>query len=182
VRGRLDGEKPPSTRETVIPFPTGGKDHNGDRDAARLLSRQANAVGLRLAGATYPQIAEALGYDNAANARRVVVESLRLTAERDITELRDLENARLDRMLQGLWPKVINGDSDAINSALRISQRRAKLNGLDAPVRVVITDDTAERIRALAAEIDEQVRNFTVPGEVVPNAESTPPAGDEPSP
>jgi hypothetical protein len=42
-----------------------------------------------------------------------------------------MEVERLDEMLLSIWPRVKNGELDAINTALRISDRRGKLLGLD---------------------------------------------------
>ena len=57
-------------------------------------------------------------------------------AIRDITkepakDVLELEVARLDAMLAGLWEKATDGDDKAVTSALRIMDRRAKYLGLD---------------------------------------------------
>ena len=51
-------------------------------------------------------------------------------------EMRELEGARLDRAQAAIWTQVLEGDVKAVESFLRISQRRAKLFGLDAPTAV----------------------------------------------
>jgi hypothetical protein len=40
--------------------------------------------------------------------------------------------SRLDRMLTAVWEKVRQGNERSIDTALRIEERRAKLQGLDA--------------------------------------------------
>ena len=52
---------------------------------------------------------------------------------REATELRALELARLDGMNLGLWPAVEAGSPPAVSAAVRVSERRAKLLGLDEP-------------------------------------------------
>ncbi len=50
-----------------------------------------------------------------------------------VTEMRKLENERLDALLLAVWPAAKRGDVASVNAALRIMDRRAKLNGLDRP-------------------------------------------------
>jgi hypothetical protein len=42
-------------------------------------------------------------------------------------------------MLLALWPQVLKGNQGAIDRALRVMERRAKLLGLDAPTRQEVT-------------------------------------------
>jgi hypothetical protein len=49
--------------------------------------------------------------------------------------VRELELTRLDAMLLPLWRRVQAGEEKAIDRALRIMERRARLLGLDAPTR-----------------------------------------------
>jgi hypothetical protein len=58
-------------------------------------------------------------------------------------ELRALENARLDSYLSALGPSIELGDPKAIAVAVRISERRAKMAGLDAPIEVKIQAEAA---------------------------------------
>ena len=89
-----------------------------------------------LAGATYQAIAEQLGYANAKGAHKAVASAMKLTLCEPAEELRELEVARLDAMLLALWRRVQSGDEKAIDRALKIAERRAKLLGLDAPQRL----------------------------------------------
>ncbi|HKJ76511.1 MAG TPA: hypothetical protein VKA64_04830, partial [Gammaproteobacteria bacterium] len=65
---------------------------------------------------------------------RALAEINAKTAE-DAEEVKRLELERLDRMLLSLWPKVTNGDPQAVEKALKVSERRARLLGIDAPTR-----------------------------------------------
>ena len=50
-----------------------------------------------------------------------------------VSMLRELEVQRLDAMLYAVWNDVLQGDANAVHTALRISERRSRLLGLDAP-------------------------------------------------
>ena len=47
-----------------------------------------------------------------------------------------LENQRLDYLQEKLGDRIEAGDLSAINTYLRISERRAKLNGLDGAQKI----------------------------------------------
>ncbi|MFC8447727.1 hypothetical protein [Kitasatospora sp. NPDC057223] len=81
-----------------------------------------------------------------------------------VEELRALEDARLDRMFMVAYRRAVrDGDLLAIDRALRIMERRARLLGLDQPARTEITgqgggpievDTTADELAALIAITD----------------------------
>ena len=58
--------------------------------------------------------------------------SVRQTVEQ-AAELRDLELQRFDEMTAGLWPQVQEGSPPAVTAAVRVSERRSRLLGLDEP-------------------------------------------------
>ncbi len=95
--------------------------------------RKITAVSMRKSGATFATIGAALGVSE-AQAHRYVTGALRELAEQTsetAQELRVLEAERLDALLSGLWVKATAGDTLAVNAALRIMERRARLFGLD---------------------------------------------------
>ena len=99
------------------------------------------ALHMRLNGADFDDIADALGVD-VKQAFKWVNKHLKKARQEnsDIGEkVLDLELARLDRMLQGLESRIAVGSSEAISSALRIQERRAKLLGLDKPTKIAPT-------------------------------------------
>lgn len=84
-------------------------------------------------------IAAQIGYATRSSAYRAVSRALqRIRAHTDQTaeQLRQLEDARYDRMLRAIDDKVQQGDPGAIDRALRISKARRELWGLDAPTRI----------------------------------------------
>ena len=50
-----------------------------------------------------------------------------------VSMLRELEVQRLDAMLYAVWNDAQQGDAGAVSTALKISERRSRLLGLDAP-------------------------------------------------
>ena len=76
------------------------------------------ALDLRLGGATYRQISKALGVP-LATAHRHVQRMMREYAVGPATQVRDMEVARLDRLLMGHWDKAIQGDVNATRYSYR---------------------------------------------------------------
>lgn len=102
----------------------------------RVANRQADALKLRCAGATFAQIGQQLGtsfvtaWRDVRTALDAVVEERNESAQ----QLRALELERLDRLQLRLTPKAERGDCEAARVLVRISERRSKLCGLDMPV------------------------------------------------
>jgi hypothetical protein len=87
-------------------------------------------------GYTHQAIAKELGYSTPSASYKAVMRELNATA-RDHSEsneaLRTLELKRLDQWLQSITPQAVRGDLTAVNTAVRISESRRNLLGLDAP-------------------------------------------------
>lgn len=124
--------------------------------------RDAYACTLRERGLSYRAIAEQMGYHNHSGARFAVERALKAIVQEPAEDLRTLELARLDRMWQAcvkvletthytvsegrlVWigpegeARPLEDDGPvlaAIDRMLKIQDRRAKLLGLDAPVKV----------------------------------------------
>ncbi len=124
---------------------------SGKRIAAT--ERQARALALRKAGLGYADIARRLGYAGPSGAHKAIMTGLRALTREPAAELRDLELARLDDMLAGLWPNARKGNVAAVDRVLKIMQRRADLLGLDAPARYEDVTDPRRDAEAIAAEI-----------------------------
>lgn len=106
---------------------------------------------LRAAGATFREVGEALGIDPTW-ARTLVLRALEAAKYEAADLMRVQEGQRLDRMQRSVWRDAVNGDIAAVNTVLRIMDRRARLFGLDSPVKVDATvsvgpiDEDLERI------------------------------------
>lgn len=96
---------------------------------------------MRLKGLPYTEIASALGVSQAWAYRLVAKELARqkeLTSEKAM-ELIRLESLRLDELWKAVLPRCQTGEPRAIAAALAIMDRRARLLGLDAPVKSTST-------------------------------------------
>lgn len=99
------------------------------------------ALEMRLKGLPYTEIASALGVSQAWAYRLVAKELARqkeLTSEKAM-ELIRLESLRLDELWKAVLPRCQTGEPRAIAAALAIMDRRARLLGLDAPVKSTST-------------------------------------------
>jgi len=115
------------------------------------------ALQLRKAGASFRAIAEALGVSKTA-AHKAVHRALdRLDHGTDEYAKRTLklELERLDEMFLGVYPRAKRGDEKAINSALKIMERRARYLGLDAPTPIEhsVARDTLDALLAPVLEV-----------------------------
>lgn len=142
--------------------------------------RDIEATKLRAAGLDYDEIAARVGFANRGNAYRAVERCLAAARAEPAEAVTKLELERLDEMwrnakavLDRSHITVSNGrivyDDDgkpviddapvlqAIDRMLKIQERRARLLGLDAPVKSrieVITDDVAQMlVNQLEAEL-----------------------------
>ncbi|MHB8867449.1 MAG: hypothetical protein ACYC6T_08080 [Thermoleophilia bacterium] len=114
----------------------GGPESAGSARRVAARKREADALELRLGGATYEQIAPRLGYKNRSGAMRAVKRALdKLISPEDVESLRQLELERLDRLLLGIWSSAVRGNPAAIDRVLKILERRARILGIDAPER-----------------------------------------------
>src|SRR5262245_55800354 len=90
---------------------------------------------LRKGGLPYHEIARRLGYGGASGAYQAVMRGLRSTLKEPAEDLRKLEVERLNQLFAVYYTRGLQGDLKAAELALRISARRARLEGLDAPQR-----------------------------------------------
>ena len=102
----------------------------------RIAERRVRALELRKCGAPFREIARQLGVDVHTAHADVGAElaALRETTITEASELRALELERLDTMTSGLWPAIQEGSAAAVGAGVRVSERRSRLLGLDAPV------------------------------------------------
>lgn len=107
----------------------------------RAAERRVRALQLRIEGKSFAQIGAEMGI-SLQGAHQHVTRALADLAKLEQGKARHwrrLEGERLDHLLRQLAPGIQGGDPASVNSAVRVLERRAKLLGLDAPVRQVIT-------------------------------------------
>lgn len=107
---------------------------------ARMLKHQEQALLLRRSGLSFSAIGQRLGLSK-SRAHALVqmgLEDAREQVAAHSDQLRTEEVSRLDGMLSKIYAKAARGDLQAIDRVLKISERRARLFGLDAPVRTAL--------------------------------------------
>lgn len=106
-------------------------------------------VNLKLAGASYTEIAKIAGYSSATRARLAVEKVLAAAADspEDREKMRVLTSKRINRLLQSVMGKAVDPKDPqhlAYNArALALVDREARLWGVDAPTQVQITPTDA---------------------------------------
>lgn len=94
----------------------------------------------------------------AATVRKMVkrhLEQLHTIDAMTVEELRTQENARLDEAMRTLYPLIVQEGGPnlrAMDRFIRLSERRAKLNGLDSPTRIDF--GVGDALRSLGVDRD----------------------------
>lgn len=120
--------------------------------------RRTELLRLRRQGVRYDdERIEALGYPTPAHARKDLARALEAHRDDERAEAsiyRQQENERLDELLEAAWPcatkpqpvfdkegEIVGTQLDmrAVDTVLRLMDRRAKLNGLDMPVKAELS-------------------------------------------
>ena len=134
-----------------------GRGESTSPKAMRVAETTREVARLRVAGATFREIGAELGIDPtwAHTLAKRALEEVKYEAA-DL--MRTQEGLRLDAMQQAYWPAAVGGDLRAAALVLRISERRARLFGLDAPVKVdadiVLSTETVD---AQMAELERRL-------------------------
>jgi hypothetical protein len=86
---------------------------------------------MRIAGASFDDIAEALSYASRAGAHKAIMTAIESTLPEPVEAVRQLELNRLDRLWLAVWPAALQGNPQAVEACLKIMKRRADFDGLD---------------------------------------------------
>jgi AcrR family transcriptional regulator len=103
-----------------------------------VIERQRQALTYRKAGASLRVIASKLGV-SVGTVHKDLERSLKavIAADlRDLAKARFLELERLDDLWRAVWERALKGDLFAVDTCLKISERRCKLLGLEAAQKV----------------------------------------------
>jgi len=116
---------------------------------ASAAEKRRQAVLMRISGATYEDIGNALGISRQAAYIHVktALEQTRLQTSEDTEALREIEKERLERMVLALTPKAQKGDTAAVDTVRKLSESLRKLLGLNMPERVDVTSG-GEKIKS----------------------------------
>lgn len=132
-------------------------------------ARRIEALKLRQVGHTYRVIAERL-HISVSYAHDLVDEALKDLADQsrhEAEKLRVLEMSRLDEYMLILGPRILEGDMNAIDRAIKIGAERRKLLGIDVPVQTTATqlNLTPEEVAALTDdELNDLIHRATAAG------------------
>lgn len=133
-------------------------------------TRMQAAVGMRIAGATYSEVARVLGYTSATNARAAVERSIAATVgEGDRDQARFLQTRRLERLLRSVWNRATD-DKDPeqlgyVRTSLALVDRLIKLQGLDAPAEIIMYNPTQQELEEWVSK-RAQLVTHTLPEEI----------------
>ena len=114
-------------------------------DNQRLVNRDVNAatravqaLKARAQLLTYQEIANQCGYASPSAARKAILREMDRVVVKNVDELRDLELHMLNTMHSEIWQMFMDkknkGRLFAADRILAISERRAKLMGMDVPI------------------------------------------------
>lgn len=122
-----------------------------------VIDREIKVLELRRAGLTWQKIALETGYADPTGAYAAYKRAVKRVLKEPVQEVLDQELDRLDRLQVAVWPRAMKGDDRAINTILRLMERRAKLLGLDAAQKVQAEVTTFDGHRDIDAEIERIV-------------------------
>lgn len=90
---------------------------------------------MRAEGLSFPEIARELKYHSRQAAHAAVTRALREMFREPLEEMIQLDLERIDRIWNIHYLNAQAGDVQALAACMRLMERRARLLGLDAPVR-----------------------------------------------
>jgi hypothetical protein len=168
---------------------------------AETAARRTKLIQLRLAGVPFddPRVL-GLGYKSRQHASKDMIRALeKRRDEQDAAAsvYRQQENLRLDALLEAVWPHATNPvrlvtdkddpdaepeekfDRSAIDVALRLLERRAKLNGLDMPIQAEVSGPGGGPLQLAPASVHTLHSLIGIAGEPDPDEDDPEPYADE---
>ncbi len=110
--------------------------HNAAVPSPELVDKEIKVLELRRVGLTWVRIAEEVGYADHTGAYAAYKRAIKRTMQQPADELREQELDRIDRLQVAVWPSAMKGDTRAVLTIVRLMERRAKLTGLDMPIKI----------------------------------------------
>ena len=129
------------------------------------LEKEAKVLSLRRMGATFDQIAKQVGYASGSGAYNAYRRACLKIIYEEVEETRKMEMDRLDNAQLRIMPAVNRGELQAVHALIRIMERRARLLGLDAPIRHDVevnyydTDSIDSEVQKLVALLNSGAEN-----------------------
>jgi hypothetical protein len=100
-----------------------------------IIAKETEVVKLRRGGLTWDSIAERMGYAYPAAAHAAYKRAAARVVHEDVEAIRAIETDRLDVIQSAVWGKALSGEINAVQTVLKIMERRSKLLGLDSPIK-----------------------------------------------
>ncbi|MFJ9799838.1 hypothetical protein [Streptomyces sp. NPDC101145] len=158
---------------------------------AETAERRAALIRLRLAGVPFEdERILSLGYASRGAASKDLIRALeerRDEQDAAASVYRQQENERLDALLEAVWdkatkPSTVYGkdgeplgeeiDLKAVDTVLKLMDRRAKLLGLDMPVKTELAGPGGGALRLSAVSLAELNNLINTAGDLDPDADS----------
>ena len=121
------------------------------------MEKQRKALELRKGGASYASIAQAVGYKDQSGARKAVQRAFRDVIQEPALEVKTIQIERLNHMLLTLWPKVQQGDENAINTSLRVMDKIDRLMGTEEAQKVSVDVHTQNAVLVIDGDKDDYI-------------------------
>jgi hypothetical protein len=118
------------------------------------IDREREIVELRTEGYVWREIAVQVGMST-AGVYKAYNRAMTRVITPAVNEHRELELDRLDILQRTYWQPAVNGNLRAADFVLRVIDKRAKLLGLDAPLKV-----QAEVVTYDGSDLDAEVERF----------------------
>jgi hypothetical protein len=109
-----------------------------------VLDKEQQVLMLRRQGHTWDAISQRVGYSSPSSSRDAFLRASNRIIRDDLNEVRQMEIDRLDIALSAIWHQIEAGDLLAINTMLKIMDRRSKMLALDAPRRLHVQEVVPE--------------------------------------
>ena len=116
--------------------------------------RYREVIRLRTAGLKFHEIAERVGYKSRSGAKEAYDAALRLYGRESVDQLRYVEGERLELMWRRVYARIARSEdlgtvefARLLDSAVRLSQRKSALWGLDAPKQYEVTGEGGGALR-----------------------------------
>ena len=118
------------------------------------IDKQKQALELRMAGRTWQEIADALGYASHTGAIAAVKAVLARSVADYGHSFRTLTLERLTKILQTYWPAMLRGDQSSATVCLKTIKDMRDVTGIDMPARVEHSGPEGNPIQHQVVTID----------------------------
>ncbi|WP_282795756.1 hypothetical protein [Streptomyces sp. CC224B] len=117
--------------------------------------RRAETVRLRLSGKDFQEIADELDLPGRAAAAALFADALNDADHLEPDVRHQAERHSLDELQDAIWQTAVDGSLDAIETVLRLSERRSRLLGLNAPARLEAVLAPLDPAAVTSSELEE---------------------------